>query len=67
MHGIAAPQPGERTIVTIDVAASHALSIPGEVVYIEHGIGFGVAFHDLSPTVETQLRQLVASFIKESA
>ena len=67
VHGIAAPQPGEETVITLHISATHDLSLASEVVYVENAIGFGIRFRDLSPEHEAELKLLVASFIKESA
>jgi hypothetical protein len=44
----AMPIPGESTVVTIERSGAEPLPLPGQVVYVELGMGFSVHFHDLT-------------------
>lgn len=53
------PTRGEMTVVTIQHGPDPALSLGGEVVYVERGMGFAVRFNALSPDEQKQLQRLV--------
>jgi len=53
------PIPGERTVVTIEVNGVEPLPLPGQVVYVELGMGFSVHFHDLTPDQAQSLNAVI--------
>jgi PilZ domain-containing protein len=67
VNGLAAPAIGTRTTVTIDFSASDAMSLEGEVVYVERAMGFGVRFLHVTSEQLTQLQHLLDTYKKASA
>jgi PilZ domain-containing protein len=57
VHSLPTPAVGDETIVTIDFGLGRTLSLAGQVVYVEPGMGFGFRFHDLTAEEMTRLRQ----------
>jgi len=56
---LAEPTPGEHTVVTISHGSGPALSLGGEVVYTERGMGFAVRFDTLSREEREHLERLL--------
>lgn len=67
VHSLAAPNAGERTIVTMELGRSLVLSIESEVIYVEKTMGFGVKFHNLQTGCIDQLRQALDALTKATA
>lgn len=60
VQSLATPAPGEITDVTLQLGASEPLVVHGKVVYVERGMGFAVAFQDVSPSTAEHLRRVIA-------
>jgi hypothetical protein len=51
------PTPGEDTEVTICFTPAESMTIAGQVVYAEPGLGFAVKFNPLTPDQTTELKR----------
>jgi hypothetical protein len=55
VQGLAQPASGERTKIVIEFGEGDAVTLNGEVVYAERGMGFALRFVDVDPEVGTML------------
>lgn len=67
VHSLAVPQAGEETVVTIALGPEHALSLTGNVVYVEKSMGFGVKFREISQEDLDCIGHLFEIFAKAAA
>jgi len=59
----AIPVRGERTVVTTSVG-DHSISVSGDIVHIDPGMGFGVAFHELTLEQRETLQRILDALVK---
>ena len=59
ISAIQAFEEGEMLSVSIPVNGQR-LTVKGEVKYLQHGIGMGIAFRELSSEQKTKIKELVA-------
>ena len=62
----AAPAKGEGTAVALQFGA-HEISLQGDVVYVEPGMGFGVRFNGLTNAEQSRLREIVEAVLSTAA
>jgi hypothetical protein len=57
VQSLAAPSVGTKTKLTIDFGPERSVTVRGEVVYTETGMGFAVKFTDLDDETGASLEQ----------
>lgn len=59
IQSLATPTPGEATDVTMHLGPNDPLMLRGLVVYVERGMGFAVAFQDVSAEATAKIQKLI--------
>lgn len=58
VQSLAMPTAGEMTEVSI-LIGSESLTLPGDIVYVDPGMGFAVQFRELVPDLKARLHRLL--------
>jgi hypothetical protein len=59
IFSLSVPTRNERTVVTIELSSGQTIALPGEIVYVEPSMGFGVRFDDLDEGTRRDLTALI--------